>query len=106
MPRSSVARAPPTLLRRVTPVDEQAGTRHEGCGRRREVDHGADDIVNRSHPPERDAADRVGPKLGVREKSAGHWRLYVRRRDRVDPDALRREIERHRLRQALDTVLA
>src|SRR5215211_4245072 len=105
-PRSNVARASLTLLRRVAAVDEQAGSGYEGCGRRREVDDGADDIVNRPHPPERDATDRVGAEFGVRKEPAGHRGLYLCRRDRVDADAPRREIERHRLGEPLDAMLA
>ena len=95
----------PGLARRPAAVDRQEVPGDERRGLRAEEDRGAGDVLGLTDAPERDPLDRRVVDLLDAQHRLGHRRPHERRGDRVDPDAVRRPVDRlaagHRRDRAL-----
>src|ERR1051326_896643 len=86
-------------------VDHQAGPGNEGCGRRCKKYDGSCDLLHAADPAEGDSAQNPISKLGVCEERGSHGRFEESRRDRVDSNVIRRQLNSHRLGQTFNRVL-
>src|SRR5690606_10478251 len=86
-------------------IHQQGSARHHRGSTAGEIDDGSHHILDGAEAPELDLRQRVAPERLVGEERLRHRRLDEGRRDCVDADMMRRELDRERLGQALQSVL-
>src|SRR4051794_33941312 len=105
---SAVACPPPepALFGRPAAVDDERGPGHHQGSIGGEKHDRAHQVFHVADATELDLAEHETAKLGILEKGLRHWRFDESRRERIHPDIMWREFERHRLRHAFERVLA
>src|SRR5215217_995799 len=90
------------LLRGPAAVDHEGGAGHQRRGVRGEEDDGAHEVLDLPEPPELDLRQDAAHERLVLQERPRHRRLDEGRADGVDADAVRPELDRHRLSEAFD----
>src|SRR5262249_23207945 len=88
-----------------TAIDEQRRAGHKRGRFRGQEDNRTQHVLHRAKPPEFDLAKHFGLERNILEEGLSQRRLQKRRPKRVDTNVVRREFDRHRLRETLHGML-